>query len=333
MRAFITSPDLKTVQQLPDAMDGEELLGQACIFNFPFTLEQLRLLKTIAAAGSFSRAADNLYISQPAVSIQVQNLECHLHIPLFVREGRRRQLTEAGRLLVSYGERILNLCQETCRALEDLQNLQGGTLIFGASQTTGTYLMPHLIGLFRQKYPKVALQLHVHSTHQICWSVVNAQLDLALVEGEVPSQLLEHLEVIPYTEDELALILPVSHPLAQIDPIEKQELYKLQFIALDSHSTTRKALERMLVRGDIDPQRLKVEMEFSSIEAIKNAVQAGLGAAFVSTLAIQKELQLGVLKRVQVQNMALKRVISVIFSANRDRSKAAQTFSREILLQ
>ncbi|BDI19132.1 hypothetical protein ANSO36C_49340 [Nostoc cf. commune SO-36] len=95
--------------------------------DLPFTLDQLRILKAIAVEGSFKRAADSLYVSQPAVSLQVQNLERQLDVPLFDRGGRRAQLTEAGHLLLSYGEKILSLCQETCRAIEDLQNLQGGT--------------------------------------------------------------------------------------------------------------------------------------------------------------------------------------------------------------
>ncbi len=301
--------------------------------DIPFTLDQLRILKAIAAEGSFKRAADSLYVSQPAVSLQVQNLERQLDVPLFDRGGRRAQLTEAGHLLLSYGDQILTLCQETCRAIEDLQNLQGGTLVIGASQTTGTYLMPRLIGLFRQRYPEVVVQLHVHSTRRTCWSVVNGQIDLALIGGEVPSETLENLEVIAYTEDELALILPPFHPLAQVKTISKEDLYKLQFIALDSQSTTRKVIDQILAGGDIDIRRLKVEMELNSIEAIKNAVQSGLGAAFVSVSAIEKELQLGVLQQVYVENVVVKRVLSLIFNPNRYRSKAAEAFSREILPQ
>ena len=121
--------------------------------DLPFTLDQLRILKAIAAEGSFKRAADSLYVSQPAVSLQVQNLERQLDVPLFDRGGRRAQLTEAGHLLLNYGDKILTLCQETCRAIEDLQNLQGGTLIIGASQTTGTYLLPRMIGAFSGEIP------------------------------------------------------------------------------------------------------------------------------------------------------------------------------------
>ena len=238
--------------------------------DLPFTLDQLRILKAIAAEGSFKRAADSLYVSQPAVSLQVQNLERQLDVPLFDRGGRRAQLTEAGHLLLSYGDRILSLCEETCRAIEDLQNLQGGTLIVGASQTTGTYLLPRMLGLFRQKYPDVAVQLHVHSTRRTAWSVANGQIDLAIIGGEIPPELQDSLEVRPYAEDEMALILPMFHPFTRLSQIEKDDLYKLQFIALDSQSTIRKVIDQVLTRCGIETRRLKVEMELNTIEAIKD---------------------------------------------------------------
>ncbi|WP_377480691.1 MAG: LysR family transcriptional regulator [Microcoleus anatoxicus] len=299
--------------------------------DLPFTLDQLRILKAIASEGSFKRAADSLYVSQPAVSLQVQNLERQLDVPLFDRGGRRAQLTEAGHLLLSYGEKILSLCQETCRALEDLQNLQGGTLIVGASQTTGTYLLPRMIGMFRQKYPDVAVQLHVHSTRRTAWSVANGQIDLAIVGGEIPTELLEALDVVPYAEDELALILPPSHPMVQQETIQKEDLYKLQFISLDSQSTIRKVIDQVLSRSGIDTRRLKIEMELNSIEAIKNAVQSGLGAAFVSVSAIEKELLMGVLHKSKMEEVVVTRVLSLICNPNRYRSKAAEAFSNEIL--
>jgi DNA-binding transcriptional LysR family regulator len=301
--------------------------------DLPFTLDQLRILKAIAAEGSFKRAADSLYVSQPAVSLQVQNLERQLDVPLFDRGGRRAQLTEAGHLLLSYGDRILSLCQETCRAIEDLQNLQGGTLIVGASQTTGTYLLPRMLGLFRQKYPDVAVQLHVHSTRRTAWSVANGQIDLAIIGGEVPPELQDSLEILPYAEDELALILPVFHSLARNGSVEKDDLYKLQFIALDSQSTIRKVIDQVLTRCGIETRRLKIEMELNTIEAIKNAVQAGLGAAFVSISAIEKELQMGVLHRTRIDGVVVNRTLSVIFNPNRYRSKAAEAFTTEILPQ
>ncbi len=301
--------------------------------EIPFSLDQLRILKAIAEEGSFKKAADSLFVSQPAISLQIQNLEKQLSVPLFDRGGRKAQLTEAGSLLLAYGEKIITLCQETCRALEDLQNLQGGTLIVGASQTTGTYLLPRMIGLFHQKYPYVSVQLQVHSTRRTSWAVANGQVDLAIIGGEVPSELQDVLQIIPYAEDELALILPPNHPLAEKETISKEDLYNLQYITLDSQSTIRKVIDQILTRCQINTNELKVGMELNSIEAIKNAVQSGLGAAFVSVTAIEKELKMGILRRVHIQDVEIKRILSVIVNSNRYRSKAAEAFIKEILPQ
>jgi len=299
--------------------------------DIPFSLDQLQILKAIAAEGSFKRAADTLYVSQPAISLQVQNLERQMNVPLFDRGGRRAQLTEAGQLLLTYGEKILSLCQETCRAIEDLENLQGGTLLIGASQTTGTYLLPRMLGLFRQKYSDVSVQLQVHSTRRTSWSVANGQVDLAIIGGEVPPELHDTLEIFPYAEDELALIIGGSHPMAKEEAIPKEDLYKLNFITLDSQSTIRKVIDQVLTQSGINPKRLNIEMELNSIEAIKNAVQSGLGVAFASVSAIEKELQMGTLHRISIQEVVVKRRLSLIINPNRYRSKAAEAFIKEIL--
>jgi len=234
-------------------------------------------------------------------------------------------------MLLRYGNRILSLCDETCRAIDDLHNLQGGTLIVGASQTTGTYLMPRLIGLFRQKYPQVAVQLQVHSTRRIAWSVANGHINLAIIGGEVPIELKNMLQVTSYAEDELALILPKSHPFSMLRSIQKEDLYRLRFIALDRQSTIRKVIDKVLNQNGIDSTRFKIEMELNSVEAIKNAVQSGLGAAFVSVSAIAKELELGVLQWVKIEDIIIKRTLSIIVNPKKYRSKASEIFSKEIL--
>ena len=132
------------------------------------------------------------------------------------------------------------------------------------------------------------------------------------------------LNIIPYADDELALILPPSHPLAQEEGIQKEDLYKLKFITLDSQSTIRKVIDKVLSRYEIDPKRLKIEMELNSIEAIKNAVQSGLGAAFVSTTAIEKELEMGILHRAKIKEVDIGRTLAVIVNPNRYCSKAAE---------
>jgi len=297
----------------------------------PFTLEQLVILRAIANDGSFKNAAQSLYITQPAVSLQIQNLEKQLKTTLFDRTKKQVQLTEAGNLLLRYGNRILSLCEESSRALDDLSNLKSGKLILGASQTTGTYLMPKIIALFLQRYNNIQVQLHIDSTRKIAWKTMNGEIDIGIVGGEIPANLQKILNVIPCVEDELALILPHSHPFVKLGTIKKEDLYNLKFVALDSGSTIRNVVDEILVRNGIDVTRLKIEMELNSIEAIKNAVQSGLGAAFVSVSAITKELELGLLSWVKIEKIMIKRMLSLILNPNRYKSKASESFKNEIL--
>ena len=215
--------------------------------------------------------------------------------------------------------------------MEELQTLQSGALIIGASQTTGTYLMPRLIGLFRHKYPQIEIELQVHSTRKISWKVASGLLDLAIVGGEVPLELEKKLDIISYAEDELALILPRAHPFSSLEYIQKEDLYRLKFIALDTNSTLRNVIENTLIQSGIDSRHFKIEMELNSIEAIKNAVNSGLGAAFVSVSAITKELELGMFHWAKIDGITIKRTLSVLLNPKRYYSSATQIFKEEIL--
>lgn len=299
--------------------------------NLPFTLDQLKILQTISVEGSFKKAAEKLYISQPAVSLQIQNLEKQLNAPIFYRDKRKAYLTESGELLKKYCDRILNLCEETCRALDELETFQSGALVIGASQTTGTYLMPRLIGIFRHKYPHISVELQVHSTRKISWSVANGEIDLAIVGGEVPNELKSVLDITSYAEDELALILPISHPFSSLDCIRKEDLYRLRFIALDTQSTIRNVIENTLTQNGIDSSYFKIEMELNSVEAIKNAVQSGLGAAFVSVSAISKELDLEMLHWAKIEGVTIKRTLSILTNPKRYHSKVTKLFKEELM--
>ena len=299
--------------------------------DLPFTLDQLKILHAISSEGSFKKAAEKLYISQPAVSLQIQNLERQLNTPLFYRDKRKARLTETGQLLIKYCERILSLCDETCRALDELHTLQSGSLIIGASQTTGTYLMPRLIGIFKNKYPQISIELQVHSTRKVSWGVANGNIDLAVVGGEVPQELQKDLRITSYAEDELALILPLSHPFSTLEFIQKEDLYRIRFIALNTQSTIRNVIDNTLIQHGIDSSYLKIEMELNSIEAIKNAVHSGLGAAFVSVSAITKELELGMLHWAKIEGLTMKRTLSILLNPKRYYSNATQIFKEEIL--
>lgn len=299
--------------------------------DIAFTLDQLRILKAIVQEKSFKKAAESLYISQPAVSFQIQNLERSLNTALFYRHTRKAQLTESGKLLSEYAVRILSLCEESYRSIKDLESLKFGSLTIGASQTIGTYLMPKLIGRFREKYPNISVRLEVHSTRKAAWKVAKGSLDLAITGGEIPTDLKKALEVQAYAWDELVLILPKKHPFANKVYLEQSELYKLKFLTLEEDSSYRRVLNNILQENNIESSKLDIEMELSSIEAIKNAVESGLGAAFVSISAIKKELELDTLRHLKVQDLNVKRQLSIIINRERYRSKAAEMFMKEIL--
>ena len=157
--------------------------------TLPFTLQQLRIIKAIASEKSFTKAAEILFMSQPSLSKQVKIIENHLGIILVNRENNKISLTEAGKLFLQYSERILALCEESCRAINDLKNGDRGNLIVGASQTIGTYLMPRILALFAQNYPQINIAVQVDSTRVIAKNVVDREIDIAVVGGNIPQEL------------------------------------------------------------------------------------------------------------------------------------------------
>ena len=147
----------------------------------PFTLHQLRILKAVATEKNFTKAAEVLYLSQPSVSKQIRTLEKNLDILLISRENNKISLTENGKIFLQYSERILALCEESCRALIDLKNGDRGSLIVGASQTIGTYLMPRVLALFSKNYPQISLKVEVNSTRLIANNVLKREIDIAVI--------------------------------------------------------------------------------------------------------------------------------------------------------
>ena len=181
----------------------------------PFTLQQLRILKAIATEKNFTKAAAILYLSQPTLSKQIQVLEKNLDTLLINRERNKISLTENGKVLLQYSDRILALCEESCRAISDLKNGDRGNLTVGASQTIGTYLMPRILALFAQNYPQISLNVQVNSTRIIAKKIINREIDIALVGGEISDDLKKNLTIQPFVSDELSLIISKSHPFAK----------------------------------------------------------------------------------------------------------------------
>jgi DNA-binding transcriptional LysR family regulator len=296
----------------------------------PFTLQQLRIFKAVATEKNFTKAAKVLYLSQPSLSKQIKTLEQSLDILLINRESNKISLTENGKIFLQYSERILALCEESCRALIDLKNGDRGNLTVGASQTIGTYLMPRVLALFAQNYPQIDLKVQVDSTRQVSNNVLNREIDIAVVGGEIPDEIKKDLTVKHFVEDELSLIISKSHPFAKKKKITKDNLYYLNFITLNSNSTIRKFIDNILIQNEIETKQLKIIMQFNSIEGIKTAVSLGLGAAFVSSSAIEKEIELETLTILKIENLRITRTLSIISNPECYKSKAFELFYDEL---
>jgi len=297
----------------------------------PFTLQQLRILKAVATEKNLTKAAEILYLSQPALSKQIKTLEKNLDILLINREKNKISLTESGKVLLEYSERILALCEESCRALIDLKNGDRGVLTVGASQTIGTYLMPGILALFSQNYPEINLKVQVNSTRIIAQSIRNRKIDIAVVGGDISNNLKKKLTINPFLSDELNLIISKSHPFAEKKKINKEDLYCLDFITLNSSSTIKKFIDNILIQNQIETKQLKTIIQLNSIEAIKTAVSLGLGAAFVSSSAIEKELDLKQIETLKIKKIKINRKLSIISNPECYKSKAFEFFYNELI--
>ena len=235
----------------------------------PFTINQLRIFKALATEKNFNKAAEILYLSQPSLSKQIKQLEKNLKIKLISKNKNRIILTENGKIFLQYSERILALCEESCRALIDLKNGYRGNLTVGASQTIGTYIMPKILALFTSNYPQITLKIQVNSTRIIIKNILNQKIDIAVVGGEVPKELKKNLKVEKFAQDELNLIISKLHPFAKKKKIHKNDLYQLNFITLNSNSTIKKFVNKILQSHKIETEQLKIIMQLNLFKDIE----------------------------------------------------------------
>jgi DNA-binding transcriptional LysR family regulator len=295
----------------------------------PFTLQQLRILKAVGREKSLTKAAKLLYLSQPLLSKQMKALEQNIGITILNRENNKISLTENGTVFLQYAERILTLCEESCRAITDLKNGERGNLTVGASQTIGIYLMPRVLALFAQTYPQISLNVQVSSTRIIAKNLRNREIDIAIVGGAIPEEFKKNLKIEDFVEDELTLIVSKSHPFVK-KKITKKDLYHLNFITLNSNSTIKKFIDTILIQNQIEINQFKIIMQLNSIEGIKTAVSLGLGAAFVSSSAIEKEIELKTIEILKIENLRITRTLSILSNPKCYKSKAFNFFYNEL---
>ena len=297
----------------------------------PFTLQQLKILKVIAKEKSFTKAAKDLYVSQPAISKQIRVLEKNLDVILLERERNKISLTENGKILLQYSERILALCEESCRALVDLKNGSRGNLTIGASEVIGTYLIPQIITLFKQNHPQINLKIVINSTSFLTNSILKKKIDLAIIEEKISYNSEGKFKIRKFVNEEINLIIPKSHPYIKKNKIKKEDLYYLNFITLNSDSYLGKLINIALIQNQIEIKQLKIIMQFSSIEAIKTAVRLGLGVAFIPSLIIEKEVKLDLVRILKIDDNCIFRTLSIISNPDYNKSKSLEYFYKELL--
>ncbi len=281
------------------------------------SLHQLQVFRTVAEKRSYSRAAEELFLTQPAVSMQVKALERSIRLPLFEKSGRTLRLTEAGRELLAYSERIFALIDETQLVLDELRGAHRGTIKVAASTTAGIYVAPSLLGAFHRQHPEVKLTLDVVNRIEVQERLLNDEVDLAII-GVIEDT--HDLEVAKFVPNELVVAASPQHPLAGEKGIPLEKLGGELFLLREAGSGTRADVERLFAAQGVP---LRLGMELRSTGAIKQAVAAELGIAVIPLSALELELVTGRLVTLDVVGFPVHRDWSLVRRAGRHLSAAA----------
>lgn len=268
------------------------------------SLYYLQTFHLVATERSFTRAARQLALSQPAVSAHIRALERYYRAPLFAVRHRRVYLTAAGEALYEYTARIFNLLREANRAVAATQGLERGRLALGASPTIGVYLLPDVLAQFRAAHPRVEIELTIDTTAAIVGRLLADELYFGLVEAPVSHP---DLAVEPFAEDELVLIAPPGHPWAVAGAVAVTALDGAPVLRREPGSGTQAYVDRMLEHAGVT---MATAMVIGNTEALKRAVLAGLGVAWVPRITVRRELGAGDLVAVRVEGLDLRRVLS-----------------------
>ena len=283
-------------------------------------LHQLKIFHTVARSKSYSRAAAELQISQPSVSIQVGELERQLGADLFEQVGKSAHLTEAGRILDEYAARILALIDEARVAMDELKGLQRGRLLLGATSTPGTYLLPALLGRFKEQYPHIEIVLRVRDTRRIQEMLLQHELHLGVIGGKV---ILPDLESTAWLADELVLVVAPAHPFGALPSVGVADLAGQPFILRERGSGNREAVDEALHRAGVPVTPV---FELEGAEMVKQAVAANLGISILSRCAVEFEVAAGRLRIVPVDGLRIERAIWLLRRRDHRLPRVAQAF-------
>jgi DNA-binding transcriptional LysR family regulator len=283
---------------------------------------RLQVFHAVAKHLSFTKAAETLFMTQPAVTFQIKQLEEHLNQRLFDRAQGRISLTPAGQIALDYAERILALSNELDTRLKEMSGQAAGPLLIGASMTIGEYVLPQLIGTFKGRFPAVLPTLFVGNSEAVQERVAERTLDIGFIEGDSHLSTLQN-EVC--CDDELQVVCAPGHALAKEPFALPAALTQHPYISREAGSGTRSVIDRYLQQAGVSPESLNIVVELGSPEAIKGLVATGMGFAIMSRVIVAKELQLGLLVQVPLEP-ALLRNFSVVYPKERFHSKLVAGF-------
>lgn len=279
---------------------------------------RLQVFHTVARLLSFTKAAETLHMTQPAVTFQVRQLEEHFNTRLFDRTHNRISLTDAGKRVFEYSDRIFELYTEMESAVREMTGDVSGVLMIGASTTIAEYMLPALLGDFKKKYPDVNVQLKVSNSDGIVHMVENNVIDLGVVESPV---LNKNLVVEVCRVDKLVAVVAPQHPLAGRDAVTIHELLDHPYICREEGSGTREVIADYMTEQGINSGQVHLTMELGSPESIKGAVEAGMGVSIISSATVQKELKLGTLVSLPLEP-SLERPFSFVHQKQKFRHRA-----------
>ena len=285
-------------------------------------LQNLRVFKKVAELEHITRAADELGLSQPAVTKIIQSLEQEIGLDLIERQGRRIVLTHAGHTLHRYSRRMADLEREMEEAMEALRDIESGEIRLAANAITGVYLLPPIVARFRADYPRVNLHISIMNTQEIIDATLNWQLDFGLVEGD-PSQQFPELQASTFAHDHLVLVVAPNHHWHDRKSIQLEQLSGEEIVLREQGSGVREAIEDALAQHGVHIRPLFI---LTNNEAIKQMVMSGVGVAIVSAFTVRRELEAGNLIHIPMEGLDLHPQISLIQRADKHLSRAAQAF-------
>jgi len=264
---------------------------------------RLQVFYAVGKVLSFTKAAESLHMTQPAVTFQVRQLEEHFKARLFDRTHNRISMTEAGQVVFRYAERIFELYDEMEQAVGEITGEMSGHLVIGASTTLAEYVLPSLLGEFSQRFPEVTISLKVGNTDAVVAMVEENTIDLGIVEAPVVSG---HLDVEVCRQDELVMIVPPGHEMAGLSSVVPGQLVDKVFVSREQGSGTRGVFQTYLADNGVENDTINVILDLASPEAVKGAVEAGMGLSVVSRTILAKELRLGTLIAVPLDPRLLR---------------------------